>query len=357
MTTHHKVGVVGAGSWGTALANVFADAENQVAIWGRDGSILDSIKTSNENVKYLKGLKLNPSIQPMKDLEAMLQWCDSVVCAIPTQQIRSVFGSHTRHLSGKILVNASKGIEQGTQSRVSEIFADMGASVRYVILSGPSFAEETVKRLPTLVTVAGVIPSDGKAVQELVSTAYFRAYTTQDVVGVELAGALKNVVAIASGVVSGLNLGHNAQAALINRGLAEIARLGHHLGATTLTFLGLAGMGDLILTCTGPLSRNRRFGTMVGQGKKIEEIASALNGVAEGYYTAKSALSLGRAVKVELPITESVYGLLYEGLTPKEALQRLMARDLRDVAIIIGFRGAGGKSALTACFRITRVSA
>jgi len=325
-----KVVVVGSGSWGTALAHIFADAQNEVRLWGRDLKVLQEIDSTHQNLKYLKGLLLNERIKTQSDLAKGLAWAEVIVCSVPTQQIRSVFEKHFELLKGKMIVNASKGIEQGTHQRVSEIFMGLQPDLRYVVLSGPSFAEEAVKQLPTAVTVASNILSEAQWVQERVSTAYFRAYTTNDVIGVELAGAMKNIVAIASGVVSGLNLGFNAQAALINRGMTEIARLGRPLGAEPLTFLGLAGMGDLVLTCTGPLSRNRRFGQMIGEGKSIPDIMSQLGGVAEGYYTSKSAFELAKMVKVEMPITEQVYALLYEGATAKEAVTNLMNRELRN---------------------------
>jgi glycerol-3-phosphate dehydrogenase (NAD(P)+) len=324
-----SVAVVGGGSWGTAVANLFADAGCKTTLWARDTDLVFQINTSHRNEKYLKGIALSPKLMASGDLKETIENAEIVVNSIPTQHIRSVFQPVASLLAGKIVVNTSKGIEQNTHARVSEIFKSLSPKAKYVILSGPSFALEVVKRLPTAVTVASEDES-ATLIQKLLSLPYFRAYTSKDVVGVELAGALKNVVAISSGIVAGIGLGHNAQAALINRGMAEILRFGLKLGAQELTFLGLAGMGDLILTCTGPLSRNLRLGLFLGQGKSLKEAIQQLGGVAEGYYTAKSALELSKLKKVEMPITQEVYNLLYMGSTPQQALHALMSRDLKE---------------------------
>jgi glycerol-3-phosphate dehydrogenase (NAD(P)+) len=325
-----KIAVIGTGSWGTALANTFADAGNEVTLWGRDAAVLDGINRMHENPKYLKGLPLNPKLVATRDLGALLAASPVIVNAIPTQQIRSVFTPYAAQLRAKLLINIAKGIELGTHFCVSDIFREIAPGARYLVLSGPSFAEEVMRKLPTAVTVASRDPQDATLVQRMVSAPYFRAYTAKDVVGVELAGSLKNVVAIASGMVSGLKLGYNAQAALINRGIAEMIRVGRRKGAEPLTYLGLAGMGDLLLTCTGPLSRNRRVGEWLGQGKAMEEIQRDVGGVAEGVFTARSAYELGRRHGVEMPITEQVYRILYEGSTPQKALGELMGRDLKE---------------------------
>lgn len=324
-----SVCVVGAGSWGTALANVLAEAECAVTLWGRNTDVLDAIEQRNENPKYLRGIRLNAGIRPTKDLGRGLEEAEMVFCSIPTQNIRSVFADYTSLLRGKPVVNASKGIEMHTHLRVSEIFKELEPSAKYAVLSGPSFAEEVAKRLPTAVTIAADDPTVGTDIQQLISTAYFRAYTTNDVIGVELAGALKNVMAIAAGVVNGLKLGYNAQAAVINRGIAEIARAGKSRGALPMTFLGLAGMGDLVLTCTGPLSRNRRVGMLLGEGKSLQDAQAASGGVAEGVYTAQAAYELSKKWQIEMPILTEVYRLLYENGSPQEALSALMGRDLK----------------------------
>ena len=330
MSNSGKIAIVGAGSWGTAVANVFADAGAQVMLWGRDPAIVESVNAHHENAKYAKGFRLSSSIKATADLATALEFGEVIVNAVPTQSLRAVFTPHVSLLRGKILVNTSKGIELGSHCCVSEIFAALSPDIRYVMLSGPSFAQEVLKRLPTAVTVASKDGTSAAAVQRLLSAPYFRAYTSRDVAGVELAGALKNVIAIASGIVTGLQLGYNAQAALINRGIAEIMRMGTKRGAEPLTYLGLAGMGDLLLTCTGPLSRNRQVGIKLGEGQKLAAIQRDLGGVAEGVFTARSAYELAKQYGVDMPITEQVYKILYEGSTPQKALTELMSRDLKE---------------------------
>jgi glycerol-3-phosphate dehydrogenase (NAD(P)+) len=329
-TSFETISVIGSGSWGTALAHVLAGAGHRPILWGRDVAVSESIASAHENSKYLPGLKLHPSVTASNDLVAALEKSQCIVCSIPTQQIRSVFGPFAPLLKNKIIVNSSKGIEIGAHLRVSEVFAQIAPTAEYLVLSGPSFAEEVVKGLPAALTLAGPSTETAKRVQNTFSSAVFRLYTSSDVVGVEIAGALKNVVAIASGMVSGLKLGHNAQAAVITRGLAEIARLGKCLGAQPLTFLGLAGMGDLVLTCTGPLSRNRRLGEALGLGKSLSTVQKELGGVAEGYFTAKAASSWAQSLGVEMPILREVYGILYEGTSARDAVSSLMRRNLKE---------------------------
>ncbi len=321
--------VVGAGAWGTAMANVFADAGHQATLWCRDPELAKALNERRENPKYLPGVRLNETLKATTDLGGVLASTPWIVCAIPTQQIRPVFGPIASRLAGKNIVNTCKGIEIATHKRVSEIFSEIVPGAQYLIVSGPSFALETVKRLPTAITVACQNEKLAGELQKMISTPYFRAYWSQDVIGVELAGALKNVIAIASGMVSGLQLGYNAQAAIINRGIAELARAGKQLGADPRTFLGLAGMGDLVLTCTGPLSRNRKLGVLLAEGKRIDDAQKVLGGVAEGYYTAQSAHELCTSRGIDAPIMDQVYRILYEGSTPQRALTELMSRDLK----------------------------
>jgi glycerol-3-phosphate dehydrogenase (NAD(P)+) len=325
-----KIGAVGSGIWGTAMAAHFSRCGHDVILWGRDSATVDSINTLHESPRYLPGVKLPPNLRASTDLVTVVADRDIVVGAVPTQAIRNVFTPVANLLNGKTIVNLSKGLEMGTLKRVSEIFSELCPQSPYVILSGPSFAIEVAQQLPTAVTAASVSIDEVERIQRIFSNEYFRIYTSQDVVGVEIAGALKNVIAIASGIVVGLDLGYNAQAALINRGIAEITRLGRILGADLLTFLGLAGMGDLILTCTGPLSRNRRLGEAVGRGLKISQVQKELGGVAEGFYTAKSSHEFAKKVGVELPIINQVYGILYEIQKPQAALAYLMSRDLKE---------------------------
>ncbi len=321
--------VMGGGSWGTALAHVLADSGMTTRIWARDVQVVDEIQKKHLNSKYLPGLALSPAIQATHQLPEAILKSDVIVCAIPTQQIRSALGPVASILNGKSVLNSSKGIEQNSLKRVSEIVKDICPDSPYMIISGPSFAQEVIQRLPTAVTIGTTNESLAEQMQLAFSAPYFRAYRSKDVVGIELAGALKNVLAIATGVAAGLGLGHNAQAALINRGIAEVTRLGVKLGADAMTFMGLAGVGDLVLTCTGPLSRNRRLGIEIGKGKSFEEVKALIGGVAEGYYTAQSAYLLAKKAQVEMPITENVYRILYEGLPPKQALTELMSRDLK----------------------------
>lgn len=333
MAFSKPIAVIGSGSWGTTLANVLADSGNEVVLWGRDGLLLKSIQERHENQKHLPGIKLSEKIKTAGDLKNTMEAAKIIVCSIPTQQIRHVFAPLAAQLESKIVVNTSKGIEEGSLARVSEIFQTISASSTYVILSGPSFASEVARRLPAAVTAACLSKEAAAEIQRLFSTAYFRVYTSSDVAGVELAGALKNVVAIAAGIVMGLSLGYNAQAAIINRGVAEMIRLGKTQGAHQLTFLGLAGMGDLILTCTGPESRNRRLGVGLGEGKTPSLIQKELGGVAEGYFTARAAYELAKKLIVEMPITEQVHRILYENRSPLAALKELMGRELKEEGV------------------------
>ncbi|MBY0370104.1 NAD(P)-dependent glycerol-3-phosphate dehydrogenase [bacterium] len=325
-----KITTIGSGSWGTALANVFADAGSDVLLWGRDSKVVQAINDRRENPKYLSGVTLSARLSATADLAQALDAAEVVVCSVPTQQIRAVFGPHRSRLKGKLVINTAKGFEVGSHKRVSEIFAEIAPEARYSVLSGPSFAAEVAARQPTAVTVAAADAKVAEQVQRLVSTAYFRAYTSTDVAGVEVAGALKNVVALAAGIVRGSKLGFNAQAAVINRGLAEMVRAGKSLGAEPTTFLGLSGVGDLVLTCTGPLSRNLRLGILLGEGRLLQDAIQTLGGVAEGVYTAQSAADLARARKIEMPILFEIHSILYQGKTPQNAIAFLMGRDLRE---------------------------
>lgn len=325
-----KVATIGAGSWGTAVANLFSDAGFETVIWGRDAEVMGAINSQHENPKYLRGRKLSDRLAATTDLRKAVSESEIIVCSIPTQKARSVFAPMAELLEGKIVVNTSKGMEIGTRMRLSQVFESMCPSVRYAMLSGPSFAQEVIDRQPTAVTIASMDRELSALLQKKLATSYFRAYTSADLVGVELAGALKNVIAIATGIVRGTRLGYNSQAAVITRGLAEIVRIGKKLGADPATFLGLAGMGDLVLTCTGPLSRNLRAGIMIGEGKPLQEITQELGGVAEGIYTVQAAFELSSELSIEMPILNEMHAILYEGKTVSSALASLMGRDLRE---------------------------
>jgi glycerol-3-phosphate dehydrogenase (NAD(P)+) len=325
-----RVAVVGAGSWGTALANVLAKKGIETILWSHEREVAEAIEREHRNPRYLSEIPLDPRLRATFELTAAVEGADVVVSVSPSHVVRDVLGSAAPHLRGDALVvSASKGIEVETLKPMDGVLADVlppAIAHRAAFLSGPSFALEVGQEYPTAVTMASRDEDAARAAQELFQTDYFRVYTNADVTGVEIGGALKNVIAIASGVVDGLGFGHNTRAALITRGLAEMTRLGVALGADPLTFSGLAGMGDLILTCTGALSRNRSVGVELGRGRSLEEILGGMTMVAEGVRTTRSARDLARRVGVEMPIVEEVYALLYEGRPAREAVENLMLR-------------------------------
>jgi glycerol-3-phosphate dehydrogenase (NAD(P)+) len=325
-----RVAVVGAGSWGTALANVLAKKGIETILWSHEREVAEAIEREHRNPRYLSEIPLDPRLRATCELTAAVEGADVVVSVSPSHVVRDVLGSAAPHLRGDALVvSASKGIEVETLKPMDGVLADVlppAIAHRAAFLSGPSFALEVGQEYPTAVTMASRDEDAARAAQELFQTDYFRVYTNADVTGVEIGGALKNVIAIASGVVDGLGFGHNTRAALITRGLAEMTRLGVALGADPLTFSGLAGMGDLILTCTGALSRNRSVGVELGRGRSLEEILGGMTMVAEGVRTTRSARDLARRVGVEMPIVEEVYALLYEGRPAREAVENLMLR-------------------------------
>jgi glycerol-3-phosphate dehydrogenase (NAD(P)+) len=328
-----KVSVLGSGSFGTAIANVLGDKSYQVYLYGRRKELIEDINQLHENTEYLKGIKLSENIIGTVDIEECLSNTQLIVLAIPTQNLSAFIIENRNLFPEKIpIVCVAKGIENNTLRLVSEILEEElpGKYHNYLCyLSGPSFAKEIVQRIPTLVSIASKNEEIAKQVQNYFYTTYFRTYWHDDVIGVEIGGALKNVIAIACGVSDGLKLGHNTRAALITRGLTEIQRLGVKKGANALTFLGLTGLGDLVLTCTGELSRNRTVGFQLGLGKKLDEIIKELHQVAEGVYTAKSAYELSKKLNVEMPITESVYKMLYENVSPQDIVKNLMQRELK----------------------------
>ncbi len=325
--------VIGGGSWGTTLANLLAEKGNAVRLWVRCASLCELIDTTGENPLYLEGIRLSQNILPTTSLEEALKDSSLVVCAVPSHGIRAIFKDASRYIGKEaIIVSASKGIEEGSHLTCSAILKECiqeELHQRVVVLSGPSFAKEVSRGLPTAVCVAGRT-DHAERIQKIFSTSSFRVYTSPDMTGVELGGALKNVVAIASGISDGLGLGNNARAALITRGLKEMVRLGIECGAEEKTFYGLSGMGDLVLTCTGELSRNRKVGLQIGRGKKLEEILSVMKMVAEGVRTSRSVRELARLKGVDMPITEQVYSILYDGKSPRVAVMELMTRRLKE---------------------------
>lgn len=328
-----RIGVVGAGSWGTTLAQLLAKKGYEVDLWVYEEDLCQIMIESRVNTYYLPGFPLPPNLTPSQDLEKVIKDRQVVVMVVPSHVYRETALQMIPHLRrGTILVSATKGIETGTLLTMSSILREVLPTpdfIHILSLSGPSFAREVAQEIPTAITVACADLELAKLVQRIFSTRYFRVYTSSDKVGVELAGALKNVIAVAAGISDGLGFGHNSRAALITRGLAEISRLGVKMGANVLTFSGLSGVGDLLLTCTGDLSRNRHVGFQLGQGKKLPEILADMRMVAEGVRTAQSVYSLAQRMGVEMPISEQVYRVLYEGKDPRAAVQELMERTLK----------------------------
>jgi glycerol-3-phosphate dehydrogenase (NAD(P)+) len=328
-----KIGVIGGGAWGTALAMLLSDKGHEVTLWMYEKDLAEETARTRENRVYLPGFTLSPSISITPSLETAVRGKLYILSVVPSHTVRAVTGQYASFL-GKdaIIISASKGIEIDTLMPLSEIFKDVLPKAfhnRLCFLSGPSFAKEVARRMPTAISLASSRPLLAKKAQEVLSNDYFRVYTNDDIIGVELAGALKNVVAIAAGVLEGMGFGYNTTAALLTRGLAEMTRLGVAMGGKPATFAGLAGMGDLVLTCTGGLSRNRTLGIRLGKGEKLEAIMKDAKTVAEGVKTAKAARELSRKYKINMPIVDEIYQLLYEGKDPKLALKDLMARELK----------------------------
>ena len=328
-----RISVIGAGAWGTSLASLLAEKGLDVSLWAFEEDVVRGIRGERENRVFLPGITLPRGLKATNSIEEALKGAGIVVCAVPSHFIRGVFGKAKALFSdGPVIVSAAKGIEEETLLTPSGILEDtLKGSIHgpLAVLSGPSFAKEVSLKLPAAVVAASKDEKAASIVQKTFSTPYFRVYTSADVIGVELGGALKNIIAIASGISDGLKLGNNARAALITRGLAEITRLGARLGANALTFSGLSGLGDLVLTCTGPLSRNYTVGVQLGEGKGIKEITGKMKMVAEGVKTSRAAVMLSRKNGVEMPITEAVHNIIYDGKPPKEAVYELMTRDLK----------------------------
>lgn len=328
-----NVAVLGGGSWGTALANVLARKGEDACLWTRREDAAREIVESGTNSRYLPGQALCRDLRASADLAAVLKDARCVVLAVPCQNLGS-FLRENRALFpvGAGFVCASKGVELGTFRTMGQVVAAelAGREPRYAVLSGPSFATEVVAGQPTAVTLGCADAELADRVQTLFSTETFRVYVNADVTGVELGGAVKNIMAIASGISDGLGFGQNARAALITRGLSEMSRLGAALGANPATFMGLSGMGDLVLTCTGDLSRNRRVGLAIGRGQTLDEVLGGMHNVAEGVKTTEAVFALGRKLGIELPITGQVHAVLFEGKNPAEAVRELMTRPLRE---------------------------
>ena len=323
--------VAGGGSWGTALAHLLAANGYDTCLWLRDAAVAEAVIARHENPRYLPGFALHPSLSASTAPSVLGR--DIVVLAVPCQQLRGWLAANAEHFcNNAILVNAAKGIETANLVTCAEIAQQSLGHLqpRYAVLSGPSFAADVLRGLPTAVVLASADEALGHSLRQIFSSASFRCYSSTDVMGVEMGGAVKNVMAIAAGVCDGLGLGHNSRAALITRGLAEMSRLGVARGAQPHTFMGLSGLGDLTLTCTGDLSRNRQVGLRLGRGEKLEQITASLGMVAEGVKTTAAIYDLAKCLHVDAPLTEAVYSILYGNCDPQEVLHNLMSRRLRD---------------------------
>ena len=324
------IAVLGAGSWGTTLANLLVGKGETVRLWAYEPEVVETINRQHENSLFLPGFRLEPGLRAYGDALEVVDGAPVIVSAPPSHAVRSVItGIRGGVKDGALVVSATKGIETDTLALMSRVFEECLPGTRFAALSGPSFAVEVCQGQPTLVVAAARDEATALEAQRIFATPRFRVYSHDDVVGVELAGALKNVIAIAAGTLEGLGMGHNPRAALITRGLAEITRLGVALGASPLTFAGLAGMGDLILTTTGSLSRNRALGVALAEGQSLEDYRAAHRSVAEGANTSKAGAALGKRMGVELPIIEKVCELLFSGKSAREGVAELMARELK----------------------------
>ena len=328
-----RAAVIGGGSWGTALASVLAHNGHDAIVWAHDPEVARALSERHENSKYLRGLALPAKIRGTHEMAEALGGAELVIAVSPSHGTRAVMRAAAPLLpKATPIVCATKGIENETLLTMYEVLEEVLPSEMHpyvVCLSGPSFAKETVLRMPTAVVVASPWEKMAQKVQRYFSSDFFRVYTSVDVAGVELGGSLKNVCAIAAGISDGMGFGNNTRAAIMTRGLSELVRLAVKKGANPLTLSGLAGMGDLVLTCTGELSRNRSVGVALGRGQGLQEILAGMTQVAEGVRTAKSVHDLAQKLLVEMPLHEAIYRILYEGLPPKAALQSLTSRELK----------------------------
>jgi glycerol-3-phosphate dehydrogenase (NAD(P)+) len=330
--SEQRVAALGAGSWGTALSDVLVRNGHSAVLWAYEPEVAESIRRTRRNEKYLPGVELAAGLEATSDMATALDGAGVLLSVSPSHVVRSVIEQARPHLRSPppLIVSASKGLEMGTSLRMSEVLIEvLGKEVAddCVALSGPSFAAELARRLPTAVTLASAREANAVRVQDLFQNEHFRLYTQTDVIGTELGGSLKNIIALAAGISDGLGLGSNARAALMTRGLVEIGRLVKALGGRESTLAGLAGMGDLVLTCTGDLSRNRKVGLAVGNGRKLEDVLGGMTAVAEGVRTTKATRDVAEREGVEMPIVEAVYSILYQSVEPRRALDLLMSRE------------------------------
>ena len=330
----NKVCILGAGSWGTALSTVLAQNCSHVSLWGKSEAVIQDMQVSRKNHRFLPGVALAGNIEPLTDLQAALKGASLVLGVVPSHAMRSVL-ERVKPLAepDTYFLNCAKGLELSTVKRMSEVFLDVlgeQAKDRIAVLSGPSHAEEVGKKIPTLITIAAYNPETARIIQEPFMTPEFRAYTNPDIVGVELGGTLKNIVALAAGMLAGLGYGDNAQAALITRGLAEMMRMGKVLGGSPHTFSGLSGLGDLVVTCSSKFSRNRQAGYLLAQNKKLDEVLQEVGMVVEGVNATRIVYQLSQKYQVEMPICEACHRVLEEEANPQEEVFRLMQRERKD---------------------------
>lgn len=337
-----QISVIGAGSWGTAVAMLLANKGYDMKLWVRDKELLDIIKKTGENVTYLPGTVLPPNIDVSADIGYCCSGSETVIIATPSHAMRDMCGKLKPFIKKEqVIVSLTKGIENDTLLRMSEIIRQFAPDNEVAAVSGPSHAEEVAKGIPTAVVASSVKRDVAEYIQDMFMTPAFRVYTNPDIIGVELGGALKNIIALGAGIIDGLGLGDNTKAAIMTRGIVEMARLGESLGARRNTFAGLSGIGDLIVTCTSMHSRNRRAGIAIGQGKSVEEVTGSTRMVVEGIRTTKSAHQLAERQKVEMPITREIYSLIFENADIKNSVMNLAMRskthEMEDIAELRGF--------------------
>jgi len=324
------IAVIGAGAWGTALAQVFALAGHSINIYAYETEVVDEINSSNKNSTYLPNVILSKNIKASSSYEEVVKDVDIILNVVPTQHTRSVFEKLKPFVKeNAYIVNCSKGIEISSKELISEIISEVLPNNPYAVLSGPTFAIEVASGLPTAVTLAAKNIDDAKKLCDILSSSTFRPYASTDIIGAEISSAVKNVIAVACGMVEGKKLGNNAKAAIIARGMAEIKRIGLKIGAEPETLLGLSGLGDLTLTCNSPMSRNYSLGFALGEGKSISEIMTGRKTVAEGYYTAKAVVEFAKKLNVEIPVCTAVYAILYENISVDDMARELMSRHLK----------------------------
>lgn len=327
------IGIIGAGGWGIALAKLLADKGEQVTLWCHGAESYRELQENRESRTYLAGILLPSSVKFTRSIEAAVTDKSLIICAVPSHTVRGVMASASSYVSSQTTVLCgTKGLEEESLKTMGEVLAEIFGDPqqqRHAFLSGPTFAIEVARGLPAAVTVAARREDIARDVQETMSTQNFRVYTSTDIVGVQMGGVIKNIIAIAAGISDGLNLGHNARAALITRGLAEMTRLAIQMGADPMTLAGLPGLGDLVLTCAGDLSRNRKVGIQIAQGKSVQEITQGTRMVAEGIRNTRSVYMLGRSLGTEMPIVEQMYKVIHESKKPADAVRDLMQRSLK----------------------------